>query len=289
MTTVREALTEARTRLVHSDSAALDAELLLGHALTRPRTFLHAWPEFELPAAERGHFEALLGRRAAGEPIAYLLGRCEFRSLDFAVTPAVLIPRPETEGLVEIALEHLRAHGVAEPSILDVGTGSGCIAIALAHARPDAGVVASDAAAAALDLARANATRLGVERVAFARGDWFAPLGGRCFDVIVSNPPYVRSDDPHLQRGDTRFEPRLALDGGADGLGAIRALVDGARSHLAADGLLLLEHGAEQGEAVAAILAGAGWSGITTRMDAAGLPRYALARCPTARHEQQPA
>lgn len=275
--TVRTALADARDRLADSASPALDAELLLAHALGRPRTFLHAWPDAGIPPEARAAFAALLGRRVEGEPIAYVLGCREFWSLDFAVSPDVLIPRPETEGLVEIALAELGARGITAPAILDLGTGSGCIAVALARERPDARVTAVEASPAALALARRNAERLGA-RVEWLEGEWLAPVGERRFDLIVSNPPYLRSDDPHLQRGDVRFEPRAALDGGPDGLDAIRALATPAGPRLADGGLLAVEHGADQADAVVGILAAAGWQGIESRPDLAGLPRVALAR-----------
>jgi release factor glutamine methyltransferase len=276
--TVGTALAQARDRLGTSPSPALDAELLLAHALGRDRTYLHAWPEAGLDEATQRHVERLIERRAVGEPVAYILGTREFWSLELEVTPDVLIPRPETEGLVEIALAELADRGRAEPTVLDVGTGSGCIALALARELPAARVAAIEASSTALAVARRNAQRLALGNIYWIEGQWLAPLAERRFDVIVSNPPYVRSDDPHLDAGDVRFEPRGALDGGADGVDAIRVLAREAGAHLAPGGLLVLEHGADQAEAVAAVLAEAGWSGIETRMDLAGLPRFALAR-----------
>ncbi len=276
--TVGAALAQARDRLDASPSPGLDAELLLAHALGRRRSFLHAWPEAELGADIQTRFEELLTRRVAGEPVAYLLGRREFWSLELEVTPDVLIPRPETEGLVEIALAELATCGINEPSALDFGTGSGCLALALAHELPTAHVTAIDSSPDALAVARRNAQRLALSNVEWIEGWWLTPLGERRFDVIVSNPPYVRSDDPHLDSGDVRFEPRGALDGGADGLDAIRMLAHEAGAHLAPHGLLALEHGADQAGAVTDILAAAGWNGIETRSDLAGLPRFALAR-----------
>lgn len=281
---VSAALAAARARLAQSPSPGLDAEVLVAHALGRSRTFLHAWPEAELPSGARAHLDELVARRAAGDPVAYILGQREFWSLDFEIGPEVLIPRPETEDLVEIALEDLAARDGSAPVLLDLGTGSGCIGIALARERPDAQVVAVEHSDAALARARRNADRLGAT-IEFVPGEWFTPVADRRFDVIVSNPPYVRSDDPHLDKGDTRFEPRAALDGGPDGLDAIRVLAQQAGTHLAPGGLLALEHGGDQADAVAAVLTEAGWTAIESRTDLAGLPRFALARKPDRNHE----
>lgn len=280
MTAVREALARARARLCGTGSPALDAEVLLARVLGRGRAWLHAWPEVEVPVAELGRFEALVERRAGGEPIAYLVGTREFWSLAFEVTPDVLIPRPETELLVAAALEFVRARGLVGPAVVDLGTGSGCVAIAIAHERPDARVVAVDCAAAALELAARNAERHGVPNVEPVQGRWLAPLGERAFDVIVANPPYVASDDPHLREGDVRFEPVTALDGGADGLDALREIAADAPQHLRPGGLVALEHGPDQAEAVAALCRDAGMTAVDTRADAAGHPRCTLAHRP---------
>lgn len=289
MTTVNEALRAARTQFLQSDTPALDAELLLAHALGRDRAWLYAWPEARLdpPALER--LEELTARRAVGEPVAYLLGTREFWSLRLEVTPDVLIPRPETEGLVEAALTHLRERGTDEPELLDLGTGSGCVALALAHERPDARVTAVEASAGALAIARRNAERLGLVNVELVEGPWLAPLGSRAFEVIVANPPYVRSDDPHLQRGDLRFEPAGALDGGPDGLAALREIAAGAPHHLEPGGLLAVEHGCDQAQAVVELLRAAGLVGIGVQPDAAGLARIAVARRPDDGAGERPA
>lgn len=275
MTSVTEALRAARERFGEADTAALDAELLLAHALGRSRTWLRAWPERQLDPDPRDRYEALVARRAAGEPVAYLLGRREFWSLELEVSPAVLIPRPETELLVEAVLDALRER--QGPRVLDLGAGSGCIALALARERPDAVVVGVESSAEALAVARRNAGRLGLHHVEFLQGDWLASVGDARFDAIVSNPPYVPSDDPHLQQGDLRFEPAAALDGGPGGLDAIRAIVSAAPRHLAAGGLLALEHGHDQGEAVAGLLRARGLEAITLHADAAGLDRVTTA------------
>ncbi len=199
-------------------------------------------------------FNALIRRRAAGEPIAYITGTRDFWSLTLEVTPATLIPRPETERLVELALERLPAGG----SVVDLGTGSGAIALAIAKERQDVTVVAVDVSAAALDVARRNARRLGLERVEFVQGDWFAPLNRRRFNLIVSNPPYIEADDHHLGEGDLRFEPASALASGVDGLDDIRRIASGVGTHLLQGGAVLVEHGWNQGDAVETDSAGGG-------------------------------
>jgi release factor glutamine methyltransferase len=215
-------------------------------------------------------YQHLIARRCDGEPYAYLVGRREFYGLDLQVTPAVLIPRPETELLVDAVLAWLGPN--REARILDLGTGSGAVAIALARLRPRAVVTAVDNSAAALAVARDNATRLTAE-VRFLQGDWYASLGGERFDVVVSNPPYVAAADPHLGQGDLRFEPRSALVGGADGLDCIRVLVGGAARHLEPGGALFFEHGQDQSVACRALLAAAGFVTIASFRDLAGIER----------------
>lgn len=209
-------------------------------------------------------------RRAAGEPIAYLTGNCEFYGLEFRVTPAVLIPRPETELLVDLALERLPVEGRAR--VLDLGTGSGCIAVSLGRQRPRMEVWAADAAPAALEVARDNALRLGAT-VRFVRSDWLADLAGERFDLILSNPPYVAAGDPHLSRGDLRFEPASALVAGEDGLNDIRRIVAAAPAHLAPGGWLLFEHGYDQAQRCRALLTAAGFGQVTSWRDLAGIER----------------
>jgi release factor glutamine methyltransferase len=270
---VRDLLASASRRLGGAD-ARLDAELLLAHALGVSRARLYAWPEDEPDTVQRAAFERLVEAREQGEPIAYLTGRREFWSLELSVTPHVLIPRHETELLVELALERIprdRAFRIA-----DLGTGSGAIALALARERPLARVTATDASATALDVARGNAERLGVGNVGFAAGDWYAALGDARFDLIVSNPPYVAADDAHLAQGDLRFEPASALASGADGLDAIRHIVAGAPAHLADGGALLLEHGFDQSVRVRALLDAAGFVDVRSVRDAAGHERVTL-------------
>ena len=251
-----------------SETPRLDAEVLLAFATGRTRASLLAFPERPLDAAAAERFSSSLARRAAGEPLAYVTGLREFYSLPLTVSRDVLIPRPETELLVELALHSIQQR--ERPKVLDVGTGSGAIAIAVKRARPDAQVTASDVSAAALAVARANAAQLGVE-IRCVESAWFAALGDARFDVIVSNPPYVRSAEV---RGALELEPRVALDGGADGLDAYRAILAGAAAHLGArDGVLLLEHGHEQRAALTALAVASGWRVAAVHDDLAGLPR----------------
>jgi release factor glutamine methyltransferase len=254
----------------------IDAQVLLAHAAGRDRSWVIAHRDDALTREQADTFFALAKRRREGEPVAYLTGRREFHGLDLTVTPAVLIPRPETETLVALALEWLAP--LEAPRVLDLGTGSGAIALALAHARPDATVVAIDASAAALAVARGNARRLGLRNVEFLASDWYAQAGDAPFDAIVSNPPYVAADDPHLREGDVRHEPVAALVSGADGLDALRRIVAGARARLRPGGALIVEHGYDQGESVAELLRTAGFAAITARRDLAGIPRVAAGR-----------
>jgi release factor glutamine methyltransferase len=247
------------------DESAREVELLLGHALGKDRAWLYAHADDALAVDGALRFHALLMRRAAGEPIAYIVGRREFWSLDLEVDADVLIPRPETELLVELALQRIPQN--SQVDIVDLGTGSGAIALAIACERPHARVLATDASIAALAVARANAGRLGIGNVGFAQGDWCAALGGRCYDLIVSNPPYIAQADTHLQRGDLRFEPRAALASGADGLDAIRSIVTAAPAHLQPHGWLLFEHGHDQGSAVRGLLAQSRFVEIFTAPD----------------------
>lgn len=253
-----------------------EAELLLRHALGVSRAWLFAHGDDEVTPALAGQFRCYCSRRAAGEPIAYIMGRREFFSLDLAVTSAVLIPRPETELLVELALTRIDEGATA--SIADLGTGSGAIALAVAHARPRAQVLATDASLAALAVARENAERLRIDNVEFAQGDWCAALGARTFDVIVSNPPYIAAGDRHLGEGDLRFEPGSALASGVDGLDAIRIIVHDARAHLRSGGTLLFEHGYDQGAACRTLLEQAQYGEVFTAVDLEGRDRVSGGR-----------
>jgi release factor glutamine methyltransferase len=269
-------LRAARERLAARGGEPGDADLLLAHALGQARTWLYAHGD-EAPAPEAARrFEALLSRREDGEPVAYLVGRRGFWSFELRVTPDTLVPRPETERLVELALERLPEGGAQR--IADLGTGSGAIALALALERPRADVVATDASAAALAVARDNARSLGVGNIAFRQGDWFAPLAGERFDLVASNPPYIALGDPHLDEGDLRFEPSAALSSGADGLDAIRAIAAGAPMHLSPGGWLLVEHGWAQGRAVRVLFEAAGLVDVATHVDLEQRDRVTLGR-----------
>lgn len=268
--TVRGLLAAAGTQL-DGDEAAREVELLLAHALGRGRAWLYAHGDDSLAAEAAIRFHGLLMRRARGEPLAYILGRREFWSLDLVVTPDVLIPRHETELLVELALQKIPQGKKVE--IADLGTGAGGIALALARERPLARVLATDVSAAALMVARGNAKQLGIDNVEFAEGDWCAALGERKFELIAANPPYVADVDLHLVRGDLRFEPPVALASGAAGLDALGIIVRDAPAHLRSGGWLLFEHGFEQGPAARAALTQSGFVGVFTHSDLEGRER----------------
>ncbi len=259
--------------------ARLEARVLIAHALGVDHAWLIAHDTDPPPPSQQRAIESLIARRAAGEPVAYVLGEREFFGLNFAVTPAVLIPRPDTELLVEAALQRLP--GNIAWRVLDLGTGSGAVAIALARARPMADVVAVEASADALAVAQANARRLGADNVQCVAGNWYSTLGVKKFDMIVSNPPYIAAADPHLDIGDLRFEPRQALASGNDGLHDLRVIIDGAPAHLAPGGWLLLEHGWDQGAACRALLETRGFSEARTLRDLAGHERVTLGRHPS--------
>ncbi len=261
MTEIRHALGDAARRL----GDRVDAEVLLQHVLRRPPSWLIAHADDVLSLADEQAFAELVRRRLVGEPVAYITGRRGFWSLELEVTPATLIPRPETELLVELALERLPEDRAA--TVVDLGTGSGAIALAIGTERPQARVIAVDASADALEVARRNARRLCIPNVGFVEGDWLAPLAGLRFDLIVSNPPYIEADDPHLSQGDLRFEPASALASGTDGLGDIRRIVAGARDALVPGGWLLFEHGWDQGEACRTLLEAAGYREVFTAKD----------------------
>lgn len=268
MVTVRELLLSGAD--LPSDSARRDSEILLCHCLGKPRVWLYTWPEKAVAPDCAQRFNQLLAQRRAGVPIAYLLGEREFWSLSLAVNSATLIPRPETETLVCWALE-LSLPGDAK--VLDLGTGSGAIALAVAVERPQWQVTALDSSADALHVARANAHRLGLQRVTLLQSDWYQGVAGQHFDALLANPPYIDSEDPHLVCDDLRFEPRAALVAAEQGLADLQQLVAGAPPHLCNGGWLLLEHGFEQAVAVRSMLAAAGFDSISTRRDVAGLER----------------
>jgi release factor glutamine methyltransferase len=262
--TVRQAL--AQCGLV-----PVDAKVLLAHVLGCNRAWLAAHETDGLTQDEASAFAALCNRRRAGEPVAYLTGTREFWGLMLAVTSDVLIPRPETETLVEFALSKLPRDRALR--VLDLGTGSGAIALALAHDRPDAAVLATDHSEAALAVARGNAQRLKLTNVSFAAADWYAGMPPGTFDLIASNPPYIGAVDPHLQEGDLRFEPVAALSPGVDGQSALRAIIGGARARLAPGGWLAVEHGYDQSDAVQALFRDAGFAEVIALRDLAGIPR----------------
>ena len=251
--------------------AGIEVQSLLQHVLQVNRAYLLTHPERVLSDEELARYTELLERRIAGEPVAYLLGMREFYGLELKVTKDTLIPRPDTELLVETALQYLP--GAA--NLLDMGTGSGAIAIAIAHERPDAVVVAVDASAAALNVARENARRLKLGNVRFLESDWFLALQGERFDLIVSNPPYIQRDDVHLD--DLRFEPISALASGADGLDDIRRIIANAKDHLMSGGWLMLEHGYDQAERVRSLMLAAGFADATSLCDLSGIERVTIA------------
>ena len=258
----------------------LDARLLLEHVTACRHADLIAHPEQAMSTDQSSRYESLVGRRAAGEPLAYLLGSADFYGLEFLVSPAVLIPRPDTEVLVDSALE--KVVSLAAPRILDLGTGSGIVAVTLAHLCPAAKLTAIDVSPAALEVARTNAARHSV-KVTFLAGDWYAPLGGVRFDLIVSNPPYVTEGDPHLQQNGLPFEPRAALtDGvvGGDGLACIRSIISAAPSHLLPGGWLLIEHGYDQARPERDLLSAQGWVDVASWCDLAMIERVSGARLP---------
>lgn len=267
--TIAQALATARID-------AVNARALLRHACGVNDAYLIAHADDKLSAQQSAAFAGLVGRRAAGEPVAYIVGTREFFSLDFKVTPAVLIPRPETELLVEFALERIDVDRAC--SVLDLGTGSGCIAIAVAKHCPRATVVAVEQSGTALAIARENAARHATPNLELIESDWFSVLGDKRFDVIVGNPPYVAAGDPHLSEGDLPAEPAAALIAGKDGLDCIRAIVAAAPRSLNRDGWFAVEHGYDQAERCRELLAGAGFADVFSREDLAGIERISGGR-----------
>ena len=253
----------------------LENRILLCHALAIGRVQLITQSQRALSAAEADALAALVRRRLSGEPIAYIVGKREIYGLDFKVTPAVLIPRPDTELLVELALERLPRAG----RVLDMGTGSGAVAVAIAHSRPDASVSALDVSEDALQVARENAAANGAA-VRFLHSDWYDAVAGERFDLIVSNPPYIAEGDVHLAQGDLRFEPAVALTDRADGLSALRTIIAGAPARIAGNGWLLMEHGYDQAAQVRLLLLDAGYSAVQSWRDLAGIERVSGGRAP---------
>jgi release factor glutamine methyltransferase len=268
MASVQELLRSAS--VLPGEDGRRDAETLLGHCLGRSRSWLYTWPEADVAVEQADRYRNLLARRLAGCPVAYLTGVREFWSMQLAVDEHTLIPRPETEVLVEWALDLPLSETAA---VADLGTGTGAIALAVARERRGWHVTAVDRSAAALETAAINARRNGLDRVVFMQSDWFSALRGRRFDLLLANPPYVAPDDEHLQRGDLRFEPLEALVAGQGGLAALALLAAGAPDYLHPGGRLLLEHGCEQGAAVRKLLQDSGFCEVVTRRDLAGLER----------------
>jgi release factor glutamine methyltransferase len=271
---IRQILDTAVTRLTPtSDTPRLDCELLLTHVLGKDRIYLMTWPEHELSLPQQHAFEALLEQRQTGVPIAYLLQQAEFWSLKLKVTTETLIPRPETELLVEQALE-LIPHD-SQWHIADLGTGSGAIAIALASERPLCRFLAVDINPDTLAVARDNARLYQLENIEFACGSWLQPIAGS-YQMIVSNPPYIAPDDPHLQQGDVRYEPQRALVASQQGLADIETIIQNARPHLTGPGILILEHGYQQAESVRKLLIENGYQQVESHLDLQGHPRITL-------------
>jgi release factor glutamine methyltransferase len=268
-----------RRALVQAGLAPLDAQALLAHVLSRDRAWLIAHATDPLAAADVEAFFVLARRRRDGEPVAYLTGRREFWGLLLTVDRSVLIPRPETETVVEHALRKLPRDRPVR--VLDLGTGSGAIALAIARERPQATVMATDCSGAALEIARENAERLGLANVEFVETDWFEGLPrAEPFDVIASNPPYVARGDPHLREGDVRFEPAAGLTSGAEGLDALTVIAGAARDRLVPSGWLVVEHGFDQAPKVRDLLIGGGFRDIASFRDLSGIPRVAAGRAP---------
>jgi release factor glutamine methyltransferase len=284
-TEIRALLEEGIARLGRIvDDPRREAEILLGAALGRSRAFLLAHAdERVLDCEATDRYEALVTRRAQGEPVAYLIGEKEFWSLPLAVRPGVLIPRPESELVVERALAHLAADTASD--VLDLAAGSGAIALAIAKERPRCRVTGTDVSPVAVEASRGNAERVDLaSRVEFLAGEWFAPVAGRSFDLIASNPPYIADDDPRVEAAVRRYEPREALFAGPTGLEAIETIVTGAPGHLVANGWLVLEHGDRQGPDVRARLVSSGFTDVATYRDLAGLERCSEGRWPGVAH-----
>lgn len=279
---IRLALQQATQNLAtSSDTAGLDAQLLLCKVLAKNRSYLFTWPERELSSEQYAEFRNLVNQRLQGTPVAYLLGYREFWGMKIEVSAATLIPRPDTELIVQLALEHLESYST--PKLLDLGTGSGAIALALAKERPDAQITAVDKSPEAIMMAQRNQQNLQLDNISLLVSDWFSALDQtEHFDLIVSNPPYIAESDPHLEQGDLRFEPRLALSSGLDGLRDLTYLLQTAPRYLHKQGWLLLEHGYTQGGAVTTLLKQTGYTEVACYQDLGGHDRVSLGRSPQA-------
>jgi release factor glutamine methyltransferase len=273
VTAIAECLKRSEELLSVSDSAELDIQILLAYCVAQSRTFLMTWPERELTATQLSAFDDLVERRKEGEPIAYLIEQQGFWSLDLRVLPTTLIPRPETELLVEQALAFLSAKPQSE--VLDLGTGTGAIALAMAKELPEAKVLGVDINHASIALAKDNAARNNIVNVSFKQSSWYTELAG-LFDLIISNPPYIRTDDPHLSQGDVRFEPVRALVAGTDGLADLRIIIREAPVYLQAGGALMVEHGYDQKHAVSQLFKQSQFVDVSCYQDLAGQDRITV-------------
>ncbi len=279
MPTIKTLLAHAAKALTsHSDSPLLDAEVLLGFVLGKPRTYLRAWCDNTLTEQQQAAFAALIKQRQQGTPIAYLTGTREFWSRDFTVTPEVLIPRPDTELLIELSLELIPKNQAVK--LIDLGTGSGIIAVTLAAERPNAHITAVDASLAALAVAKHNARRHQLTNIEFHQSDWFRTVPRSLFDLVISNPPYIDSGDEHLKQGDVRFEPKTALIAKDHGLSDIQIIADKARNYLTPAGHLLIEHGYNQAPQVRAIFNALAYDKVQSYQDLSGQPRVTYGRKP---------
>lgn len=257
-----------------SDSARLDIELMLCSVINKERSFFHAWPEHELEQQQLNSFQQLLEQRLQGKPVAHILGERGFWSLNLKVTSDTLIPRPDTERLVELALELIPEK--SQWKILDLGTGTGAIALSLAKENPDCFLTATDQSVAALEVAKQNATENMITNIEFIESNWFEKLDSQVFDMIVTNPPYIKESDPHLKQGDVRFEPLSALTSGKEGLDDIRTIVKNSQNHLSDKGILLIEHGYDQADEVCNILSAANYTKVMNFKDYNDNPRVSI-------------
>ena len=268
---IEQVLKQAEQQLkTVSDSARLDAEVLLATVINKNRSYFRAFPEKTLSSDHEHHFQSLLDKRLQGHPVAHIIGLREFWSLELEVNDQTLIPRPDTETLIEFILETFPQNQL---KVADLGTGSGAIALALASEKPEWNITATDQSDSALEIARKNAGRLQLKNISFQSGSWFQALDTKDYDILISNPPYIPSEDPHLQQGDVRFEPLSALASGTDGLNDIRYLIQMAAEYLTDTGWLILEHGYDQKEVVAKLFKQAGFSKITQKNDYGGNAR----------------
>ena len=271
---ISEAISFARHELIGTDSPEIDSQVLLCHCLSCETTFLHTWPDKELSSVQQRNFEQLIAQRQLGKPVAYLTGQRGFWSLDLKVTTDTLIPRPDTELLVSISLEKVDDYML----VADLGTGTGAIALSLAVEKPKATILAGDLSLSALTVAKENACNYHVDNVHFWQGSWLSAIADNSLDVIVSNPPYIEEEDPHLSQGDVRFEPISALSSGKDGLDDIRLIIKQAKCCLKENGWLLIEHGHHQAQQVQQLFKAVGFINVLSQQDLAGNDRVVMGR-----------